>query len=129
MDYDKNEGKVFAKKAWKIEFAIGSSVITPAGEKELEKLFAQLNIAENATVEIIGHTDNTGTPEGNLALSVSRAKAVKMWLIQRSGNTFPDNRFRRIDGVGSSRPVDPTIDNNSKWARAQNRRVEISLMQ
>ena len=129
IDYDKNEGKVFAKKSWKIEFAIGSAAITPAGEKELEKLFAQLNTAENAAIEILGHTDDTGTPDGNLLLSVSRAKAVKLWLIQRSGNTFPDNRFRRVDGVGSSRPVDPNADNTSKWARAQNRRVEISLMQ
>lgn len=122
-DYSQNKGEKFAERSWKIEFASGSDQITPQGAAELQKLFDALNIAANAKVSIIGHTDNVGNPDANMDLSYRRAKAVKAWLIQRSSNTFPSERFN-VEGKGQTEPV---ADNGTAAGKAQNRRVQISL--
>jgi OmpA-OmpF porin, OOP family len=122
-DYSKNKGEVFANRSWKIEFATGSDKITPEGEAELQKLFDALNIAENAKVSIVGHTDNSGDAGANQELSFRRAKAVKQWLMKKSGNNFPSERFS-VDGKGSAEPI---ADNTTAVGKAQNRRVQISF--
>ena len=127
-DYSKNSSKVFAKRAWKIEFAVGSANITPASKHLLDQIYDQIVIAGNATVGVSGHTDNTGNADANVTLSLARAKAVRDYLIQKSNDAFPSERFR-VTGLGSTEPVDPTANNNSASARQKNRRVEISLMQ
>lgn len=122
-DYSQNKGEVFANRSWKIEFATGSDKITPQGEAELQKLFDALNIAENAKVSIVGHTDNVGNADANKELSFKRAKSVKQWLMKRSGSNFPSERFN-VDGKGQDEPVG---DNATPAGKAQNRRVQISL--
>jgi OmpA-OmpF porin, OOP family len=122
-DYSKNKGEVFANRSWKIEFATGSDKITPQGEAELQKLFDALNIAENAKVSVVGHTDNSGDATANKDLSFRRAKAVKQWLMKKSGNNFPSERFS-VDGKGQDEPVG---DNTTATGKAQNRRVQISF--
>jgi OmpA-OmpF porin, OOP family len=124
-DYTKNKGEKFASKNWKIEFASGSATLTPSSEEALIEIFNQLNIAENAKVQIVGHTDNSGTPDANRELSLQRAKAVKQWLIRRSKNVFPGERFE-TDGKGQDVPLG---ENTTVVGKAQNRRVEISLLQ
>lgn len=123
VDYSQNKGEVFANRSWKIEFATGSDKITPQGEVELQKLFDALNIAEKAKVSIIGHTDNMGDANVNKDLSFRRAKSVKQWLMKKSGNNFPSERFN-VDGKG---PTEPVADNLTTEGKAQNRRVQISL--
>jgi outer membrane protein OmpA-like peptidoglycan-associated protein len=125
VNYSNNSGEVFAKKSFQIQFKTGSDEILPEGKKLLEELFTSLNIAEKARVNITGHTDNVGEVDKNLALSLRRAKAVKTWLIQRSKNTFPSERFS-VDGLGDTSPVG---DNATSEGKAKNRRVEISLLQ
>lgn len=122
-DYSKNKGEVFANRSWKIEFATGSDKITPQGEAELQKLFDALNIAENAKVSIVGHTDNAGDASANKDLSFRRAKSVKQWLMKKSGNNFPSERFS-VDGKGQDEPL---ADNTTPTGKAQNRRVQISF--
>lgn len=124
-DYSQNKGETFANRSWKIEFATGSDKITAKGEDELLKLFDALNIAENAKVIIVGHTDNVGDPNANKDLSYRRAKSVKQWLIKKSGNNFPSERFN-VDGKGQDEPI---ADNASPEGKAQNRRVQISFQQ
>ena len=73
--------------------------------------------------EISGHTDNTGQPEANLALSKARAEQVREYLL----NTFaikPDNLI--VAYYGDTRPARPntTIEN-----RALNRRVEFKRLE
>jgi OmpA-OmpF porin, OOP family len=122
-DYSQNKGEVFANRSWKIEFATGSDKITLQGEAELQKLFDALNIAENAKVSIVGHTDNSGDAGANKDLSYRRAKSVKQWLMKKSGNNFPSERFS-VDGKGQDEPVG---DNATVTGKAQNRRVQISF--
>jgi outer membrane protein OmpA-like peptidoglycan-associated protein len=113
-----------AKRAWSIEFESGKSTITPAGQRTLEDLYDQLVIASGLKVEIFGHTDNTGTAEGNDVLSQQRAEAVKQWLQNKSNTNFPNSRFAKVEGKGQREPI---ADNGSNSGRAKNRRVEIVM--
>jgi len=71
---------------------------------------------------VAGHTDNVGNPQGNLKLSAARAEAVRDWLVDASG--MAPTQFA-IQGYGDTRPV---ADNDTEAGRAQNRRVEITLV-
>jgi OmpA-OmpF porin, OOP family len=123
VDYADNKGEVIAKRNYKIEFESGSDRISPSSEAEMKNIFDGLNIAERAKVSLVGHTDNSGSPDKNKELSYRRAKAVKQWLIRKSNNTFPSERFT-TDGKGQDSPV---ADNSTPTGKAQNRRVEITL--
>jgi outer membrane protein OmpA-like peptidoglycan-associated protein len=68
---------------------------------------------------IEGHTDNTGTPAGNLTLSDARAAAVKAALVADFA-VAADRLATR--GLGDTQPAGP---NTTATGRAQNRRVEI----
>lgn len=122
-DYSKPVEDTKSEKSWNIIFASGKSIITSAGEETLEDLFNEINISENSTVEIIGHTDDLGTDDGNLKLSKERAQVVKDWLVARSNNTFPPERFR-VEGKGYTAPL---IREKTETARKKNRRVDIVL--
>jgi outer membrane protein OmpA-like peptidoglycan-associated protein len=71
-------------------------------------------------VEIQGHTDNTGTPEGNLQLSGERAEAVRQALIQAG---LEDARLT-AKGYGETRPLVPNL---TERHRARNRRVQFII--
>ena len=113
-----------AKRAWKIEFQTGSANFTPEALKVLNDLYDQLNIASGLQVEIFGHTDATGTADGNNVLSQARANAVKAWLQKESPTNYPDSRFAQVQGKGQSEPI---ADNNTAAGKAKNRRVEIIM--
>lgn len=113
-----------AKRAWSIEFETGSANFTPQALKTLDDLYNQLNIASGLQVEIFGHTDNTGTVDGNISLSDARANAVKRWLQQKSFSNYPESRFAQVKGKGQSEPV---ADNSTSTGRAKNRRVEVVM--
>jgi outer membrane protein OmpA-like peptidoglycan-associated protein len=78
--------------------------------------------AENTKLTIVGHTDNVGKPESNLALSKSRAQAVVNYLSRKG---IPNSRFQMVDGKGQNEPI---ADNGSESGRSQNRRVVITLL-
>jgi outer membrane protein OmpA-like peptidoglycan-associated protein len=72
------------------------------------------------TVQIMGHTDSTGSDAINKPLSVNRAASTRDYL---TGRGVPAPRIM-IDGGGAT---DPVADNSSTAGRAQNRRVEIHV--
>jgi chemotaxis protein MotB len=75
-------------------------------------------------LRIDGHTDDVpvrgGRWQNNLQLSTARAGAVAQFLIDAG---LPANRVVPA-GFGSSRPA---VRGNNAEARAQNRRIEITL--
>lgn len=113
-----------AKRAWSIEFESGSANFTTSAIETLKELNDQLTIASGLQIEVFGHTDNTGTPSGNDALSEARAQAVKTWLQKNSPSNYPDNRFAQVKGKGQSEPV---ADNSTAAGKAKNRRVEVVM--
>jgi OmpA-OmpF porin, OOP family len=67
-----------------------------------------------------GHTDNTGIAEKNLALSQSRADAVKSYI---AGKGINADRLIAT-GYGQDKPLG---DNKTAAGKAKNRRVELKL--
>ena len=124
VDYSRNKGEKFASAARNIQFANGSAELSKASIDELEDLFTSINLAENARVQIVGHTDNVGNADQNLSLSILRARAVKKWLIERSKGSYSSERFI-VDGRGQEEPV---ATNATASGRAKNRRVQTSLL-
>ena len=81
--------------------------------------------AEQAKLQVVGYTDNTGHedgPDGNVALSTSRANAIVNYLTNLG---IAQSRFQLVDGRGSQNPV---ADNATSAGKAKNRRVDITLM-
>ena len=70
------------------------------------------------SVEVIGHTDNTGAAAYNQDLSQRRAVSVASVL---ASNGVPSSRISSL-GRGEDQPV---ASNLTEQGRAQNRRVEI----
>lgn len=113
----------FAKKAYSIEFKTGSAEFSSSAIATLNDLLDQVSVS-GLTLQINGHTDNVGNSESNQALSKKRAEAVKAWIMSNASSTFPAERIR-TRGYGDSQPV---ADNDTASGKAQNRRVEIVLL-
>ena len=101
-----------------ISFDTGRSEIKGNFAPVLDRFAAGLRDNQNTDVQIVGHTDSTGSDAINNPLSVDRATSTRNYLTARgvSGS--------RIDteGRGSYQPI---ASNNTAEGRARNRRVEI----
>lgn len=106
-------------------FASGSAELTPAGRFALERLGPALASPEAAglTLAVVGHTDSTGNFDANIALSVARAEAIVSVLEGTYG--IATDRIAAV-GVG---PIAPIGDNSTDEGRAENRRVELVLVE
>jgi OOP family OmpA-OmpF porin len=102
-----------------IEFATGSAEIPPQHHPRLDEI-ARALVEDRLRVRVVGHTDNTGTPDGNLVLSRERAESVCRYLIGRgvpSADLVPE-------GVGQSQPI---ASNDTPEGRQLNRRIAFVL--
>jgi outer membrane protein OmpA-like peptidoglycan-associated protein len=100
-----------------INFDTASASISPSSARLLDTLTAVALSCPAYQLEVAGHTDRRGRPAANLALSLSRAEAVRAYLISKG---VPEGQLT-AQGYGSARPIDP---NNSAEADARNRRIE-----
>ena len=103
-----------------ILFATDSAVVRPDLRLDLDAVADNLNAYPQSRIEIIGHTDSTGSSSYNLGLSTRRANSVAAVLID-SG--VAPGRIR-VTGAGEDQPV---ASNLTEEGRAQNRRVEIVI--
>jgi len=103
-----------------ILFDVDSTYVRPDLRTDLGKLAANLQRYPNTTVDVIGHTDNTGAASYNQSLSARRASAVAS-VLMNSGVT--PSRVRSY-GRGEDEPV---ASNLTIEGRRQNRRVEIVI--
>ncbi len=101
-----------------IHFAVGSAEIEPRSADALSVIATFLGEREGRFY-IVGHTDDTGTLETNLALAEARAAAVRDALVTDHG---VDGARLEARGVG---PLSPVSTNTGEAGRALNRRVEI----
>jgi len=116
--------EVFAKKSYSIEFDNGKATFSPKATVTLEDLLDQVSVS-GLSVQVNGHTDNTGSSDSNLILSKRRAEAVKDWLMSNAGSSFPSDRIK-TRAYGDTQPI---ADNSSASGKSKNRRVEIVLLQ
>lgn len=103
-----------------ILFAVDSDYVAPGLQSDLRVLARSLNDYPNTTVDVIGHTDNTGDASYNQQLSNRRAQSVAR-VLNDSGVAL--TRVRAY-GRGEDAPV---ASNLTPEGRAQNRRVEIII--
>lgn len=104
-----------------ISFATNSAQLTPNFYDPLNKVAMSLKEYGDTTVQIVGHTDSTGSAAYNQQLSVNRANAVVVYL---SAQGVDQARMQAV-GMGPSQPI---ADNKTAEGRAQNRRVEIKII-
>jgi outer membrane protein OmpA-like peptidoglycan-associated protein len=103
-----------------IYFDSGSDVVKPESAPVLRQIAAYMEANAAVHVQILGHTDNQGTPDGNLDLSKRRSAAVAHVLSDQF--KIAADRFQ-TDGMGDTQPIS---DNEKAEGRAMNRRVEFS---
>lgn len=103
-----------------ILFATDSTALRPELMRDLQAVSANLMRYPASTIEVIGHTDDTGSAAYNQDLSQRRASAVASVL---TGNGVPAGRIAAY-GRGLTNPV---ASNATPEGRAQNRRVEILI--
>ena len=101
-----------------VSFDTGKADIRMGMRPVLDRFSQTLAANPTTSVQIIGHTDSTGTDAVNNPLSVSRASTVRDYLTSRGVSM---NRIA-IDGRGAREPV---ADNGTLAGRGVNRRVEI----
>lgn len=102
-------------------FEWNKSQLKPESNDELIMLALLLKKSMHLTIELGGHTDQTGTEQWNEKLSLARAQAVKQFLIDQG---IEKNRITAI-GFGSKKPIAP---NTNELGRAQNRRTEMRIV-
>lgn len=105
-----------------ILFRYNSSLINPGFAGLLDSAAMQIQKASYKHIEIIGHTDNSGSGAYNLKLSLNRAASVKEYFVKKK-NFFAENI--QIYGKGEDVPIE---ENTTPKGRERNRRVEIILV-
>jgi outer membrane protein OmpA-like peptidoglycan-associated protein len=104
-----------------VTFAVGSSNLAPAFRTTLDKVASTLTEYEKTYVDVLGHTDSTGTDASNQTLSEQRASTVAGYL----SNKGVQSARLATKGYGESQP---RASNTTDEGRASNRRVEIRLV-
>ncbi|MDX5351276.1 MAG: OmpA family protein [Paracoccaceae bacterium] len=101
-------------------FAVDSASVRPDLRRDLQTVSSSLLKYPNSRIDVIGHTDNTGSAAYNQDLSQRRAVAVASILRE---NGVPSGRIAAY-GRGEDQPI---ASNLTPEGRAQNRRVEIII--
>ena len=103
-----------------VTFRTDSSMIEPHFYGPLNQIAGTVREYNQTFVDVIGHTDSTGSVEYNQQLSEERAQAVAHYLI---GQGVQAERIV-IRGMSETQPIAP---NDTAPGRAANRRVEVVL--
>ncbi len=103
-----------------ITFASNSADISSSFYPTLNSLVQVFKEFNKNGVDIVGHTDSTGSLQLNQDLSNRRAQSVASYL---ASNGVAASRISSY-GAGPSQPI---ASNDTTAGRAQNRRVEINL--
>lgn len=111
-----SEGKI---ALYGLQFATDSATLRPDSDATLKQMSDLLHQQPKLKVYIVGHTDNTGSLEHNLALSQQRADSVVKALTSRFG--IAPGRLG-AKGLASYAPV---ANNHTEADKAKNRRVEM----
>lgn len=104
-----------------IEFESGSARLTQLGQDILAEMAASMIEIGDARVQVVGHTDDVGNRQANLALSHARAEAVRDHLVTLG---VPRANLAVL-GKG---PDEPVADNATDDGRARNRRIQFQIL-
>ena len=116
---EERPGSVDENLSADVLFAVDSATLTPAAQAAIGKVAARVKERAQGSVQVVGHTDSTGTPDYNARLSLDRARAVQAALQASVGPQVS----LAATGRGEQEPV---ADNATPEGRAQNRRVTVT---
>ena len=102
-------------------FASGQAQLVEGGRSSLEEVVDLLQTEPDKKIRVEGHTDSRGDAEANLQLSEQRAQAVREALISLGVSA---DRVTAL-GMGEDFPI---ASNEDEDGRAQNRRVDVILL-
>tara|TARA_A100001391_G_scaffold101953_4_gene67853 strand:+ start:33375 stop:34055 length:681 start_codon:yes stop_codon:yes gene_type:complete len=103
-----------------VTFAVNSADISPSMRRTLDGVAQSMVDYPNSLIDVMGHTDSTGSEQYNLELSRRRAESVTNYLVSRGVSRA------RIESIGYGEQY-PVADNSTEAGRAENRRVEIRI--
>ena len=103
-----------------VTFAVDSTAISPQMRNTLDGVAQSMVNYPNSLIDVMGHTDSTGSEQYNLDLSKRRADSVANYLTSRGVSRA------RIETIGYGEAY-PVADNTTEAGRAENRRVEIRI--
>lgn len=103
-----------------IFFDLGKATLKPESQQSLDKLH-EILVKNPIDIELGGHTDSIGSSESNIILSQDRVNSVRTYLLNKG---ISENRIV-AKGYGEDVPVAP---NATEEGRAQNRRVEVKII-
>lgn len=103
-----------------ILFEIDSANVRADLQADLRALAQNVLTYRETTVEVVGHTDSTGSESYNLDLSTRRAAAVAGILLEEGVSPTRVTSFGRGE-------LDPVASNDTIEGRQQNRRVEVII--
>jgi outer membrane protein OmpA-like peptidoglycan-associated protein len=105
-----------------VQFGFNKSQLTSKDKQTLDDFASQLSSQKHYIIQVEGYTDSTGSADYNYQLSQHRADAVIQYLA--TNYSVPAYKIFLI-GLGKDNPV---AKNTTASGRAQNRRVDVSLM-
>ena len=105
-----------------VNFELNSSELTAGSSESLDKAVAAMNKYGDLRIEIQAHTDSMGEAAYNQSLSEKRANSVRDYMI---GKGIAADRMV-AQGYGETKPV---ADNGTRAGRAENRRVELKVIE
>lgn len=103
-----------------VYYESNKSSIQQQALKALDSIVAALKNSESYSIQLVGHTDNTGDETKNQELSQARAKSVSDYFTSKGLLATKITS----SGVASSQAIG---DNATEQGKALNRRTEISL--
>lgn len=104
-----------------VDFGPGDHLLSGSSSASLAGLVELLNTHPEVVLQLGGHTDNVGAARENLDLSKLRVMSVVEYLVS---NGIAGERLKPF-GFGESRPI---MSNTTAAGRAQNRRIEMSVI-
>lgn len=101
-----------------VYFEYNLSELSDLATGMLDELVAEMKTDSALQVLVVGHTDNRGSDDYNQHLSIERAEAVKMYLVEKG---IAEGRIM-TQGAGAT---EPAASNDNDGGRALNRRAVI----
>jgi outer membrane protein OmpA-like peptidoglycan-associated protein len=105
-----------------LTFDPNSAAVKPQFDATLKEIARTVKTRNQGFVDVLAHTDTTGSPQYNLTLSQKRATAVATYL----GSHGVAKARIASKGYGEAAPL--VVPDDTEAQRATNRRVEIRLV-
>jgi outer membrane protein OmpA-like peptidoglycan-associated protein len=103
-----------------VTFGVDSSQIQPGFYRTLDDVSSTLNRYPQSYLDVVGHTDSTGSEAYNQSLSERRASSVSNYFRSRGVEPARIASY----GMGQTQPI---ASNADAFGRQQNRRVELRI--